>query len=359
MRICAYRGYATRTHVFVSGRVLANAVPEASHGGESLWRNLVDAWHRFETDEVPNVPVTVRVGGVEHTAHTDGEGYYHFELPLDPQAGEPPLTVDVRCQLRGEQIRETHEIVAPGDETQFGIISDLDDTVIETNVTSFHTAAKLTFIGHAKTRKPLEGVSALYAALQSGNAGRPVNPIFYVSSSPWNLHDLLSDFLELNEIPKGPMFLRDYELNPKKLFASSRDHRHKLERTLKIMSDLAELPFILIGDSGQHDAGLYAEAATQHPTRIKAIYIRDVDPATATSRDDHVREHIKTAALHGVPMLLAPDSDAMAHHAADLGLIPRRREAEVHREVAKDHERPSPGAAAVSDALGMEPPGSS
>jgi phosphatidate phosphatase APP1 len=161
-------------------------------------------------------------------------------------------------------------------------------------------------------------VAALYASLQSGQAGRPVNPIFYVSSSPWNLHDLLSEFMELNEIPKGPMFLRDYEIHPKKLFASSRDHRHKLERTLKIMADFPELPFILVGDSGQHDAGLYAEAATLHPTRIKAIYIRDVDPATATSRDDHVREHIATAARHGVPMLLAPDSEAMAHHAADL-----------------------------------------
>jgi phosphatidate phosphatase APP1 len=73
MRICAYRGYASRTHVFVSGRVLANSVPEASHGGESLWQNLVDAYHRFGTDEVPDVPVTVRFEDAEYTAHTDSE----------------------------------------------------------------------------------------------------------------------------------------------------------------------------------------------------------------------------------------------------------------------------------------------
>ena len=152
------------------------------------------------------------------------------------------------------------------------------------------------------------------------------------------------------------MFLRDYEIHPKKLFASTRDHRHKLDRTLKLMADFPELPFVLIGDSGQHDAGLYAEAATLPPARIKAIYIRDVDPATASERDDHVREHIKTAAEHGVPMLLAPDSQAMAHHAAELGLMPARKEAEVQVEVAKDHERPNPGAAAVSEALGIENP---
>ena len=356
MRICAYRGYATATRVVVSGRVLGNTAPSERHGGESLWRNLIDAYHRFETDELSDVPVTVRCAGEERTIHTDAEGYYHVELPRAEKDGESWLTADARCTIRGEEIAEQHEIVTPGPETEFAIISDLDDTVIETNVTSFLTAAKLTFVGHAKTRKPLEGVSALYDSLRNGRAGRPVNPIFYVSSSPWNLHDLLCDFMELNEIPKGPMFLRDYEINPTKLFASARDHRHKLDRTLRLMADFPDLPFVLIGDSGQHDAGLYAEAATLHPTRVKAIYIRDVDPATASKRDDHVREHIRTAAQHGVPMLLAPDSQAMAHHAAELGLIPARKEAEVQVEVAKDHERPNPGAAAVSEALGIENP---
>ena len=353
MRICAYRGYATRRQVFVSGRVLANLSPGELRDRASLWRNLIDAYHRFETDEVPNVPVAVQFEGQEHTGETDGEGYYHLELPRIEQSDQLWLTANVRCNVRGEEISATHEILAPNSNAEFGVISDLDDTVVETNVTSFFTAAKLTFIGNARTRKPLEGVAALYASLQSGGTGGPVNPIFYVSSSPWNLYDLLCDFMELNEIPKGPMFLRDYEIAPHKLI-KTRDHRQKLDRTLKIMSDFPELPFVLVGDSGQHDAGLYAEAASLHGERIKAIYIRDVDPATASKRDDRVRDHIKTAAQHGVPMLLAPDSEAMAHHAAELGLIPARKEAEVQVEVAKDHERPSPGAAAVTEALGIE-----
>jgi len=353
MRIEAYRGYATRTAVFVSGRVLASRAPGVLRERDSLWRNLVDAYHRFGTDEVPHVPVTVAFAGHERTAETDADGYYHVELPRADGSGEAWLTAAARCSLQGEDVSATHEIVAPGGEAEFGVISDLDDTVIETNVTRILTAAKLTFIGNAKTRKPLEGVAALYASLQSGTVGRAVNPIFYVSSSPWNLYDLFCHFMELNEIPKGPMFLRDYEIHPKKL-AKTRDHRSKLDRTLQIMAHFPELPFLLVGDSGQHDAGLYAEAATLHPHRIKAIYIRDVDPATATKRDDHVRDHIKTAAAHGVPMLLAPDSQAMAHHAAELGLIPARKEAEVKVEVAKDHERPNPGAAAVTEALGIE-----
>ena len=353
MRICAYRGYATHERVHISGRVLSSKTPGDRPDGESLWRTLRDTYRRFKTDEVPNVPVTIRFEDQEETVVTDAEGYYHAELSRSGQHDEMWLTADARCDCRGAEISATHELVTPTHDAEFGIISDLDDTVIETNMTSILTAAKLTFMGNAKTRKPLEGVAALYASFANGKAGRPVNPIFYASSSPWNLYDLLCDFMELNEIPKGPIFLRDWGIDRTK-FIAPRGHREKLERAVKIIADYPELPFVLVGDSGQHDAGLYAEAATLHPDRIKAIYIRDVDPATATKRDDEVRAHIKTAARHGVPMLLAPTSEAMAHHAAEIGLIPARKEAEVRVEVAKDHDRPNPGTAAVSEALGIQ-----
>jgi phosphatidate phosphatase APP1 len=353
MRICAYRGYATRDRVHVSGRVLSSKSPGDRPGGESLWRTLLDTYRRFETDEVPNVPITIHFEDQEETTVTDSEGYYRVELPRSGESGAMWLTADAHCEFRGKEISATHELVARTVETEFGIISDLDDTVIETNMTSLLTAAKLTFMGNAKTRKPLEGVAALYASFANGHVGRPVNPIFYASSSPWNLYDLLCDFMQLNDIPKGPIFLRDWGVDRTK-FIAPRGHREKLERALKIIAGYPELPFVLMGDSGQQDAGLYAEAATLHPDRIKAIYIRDVDPANATKRDDEVRAHIKTAAQHGVPMLLAPDSQAMAHHAAEIGLIPARKEADVRVEIAKDHERPNPGAAAVSEALGLE-----
>ena len=357
MRICAYRGYATASHAFVSGRVLANRAPGELGDKQSLWRNLIDTYRRLETDEVPDAPVTLRFQGEEQTTQTDVEGYYHAALPRKERSDDDLwLTADARSKTGGAELFAQHEILVAPDAAEFGVISDLDDTVIETNVTSFVTAAKLTLLGNAKTRKPLEGVAALYASLHRGTAGRAVNPIFYVSSSPWNLYDLLCEFLELNEIPKGPIFLNDYGIDRTK-FIKKRGHRDKLERALMLMSAFPELPFVLVGDSGQQDAGLYAEVASLHPQRIKAIYIRDVDPATATDRDDQVREHIATATRHGVPMLLASDSQAMAQHAAEIGLMPARKEAAVQAEVAKDQERPTPGAVVLEETLGIESAG--
>lgn len=310
----------------------------------------MNTYRRFQTDEVSNAVVSLRFGTDEQTARTNAEGFYQIKLPRTGGDDELWLT----AEARHAEISATHSILAPGRDAEFGIISDLDDTVIETNITRLLTAAKLTFAGNAKTRKPLEGVAALYSSLQSGVAGRPVNPIFYISTSPWNLYDLLCDFMELNKIPRGPLFLRDWGL--RSLTPSRANNpQDKLKQALKIMADFPELPFVLIGDSGQHDAGIYAEIATLHPNRVKAIYIRDVDPTTATQRDDAVRAHIKVAAQREVPMLLAPNSQAMAHHAAELGLIPLRQEAEVRIEVEKDQNRPTQATAAVTEALTIKP----
>ncbi len=353
MHICAYRGYATRTHVCVRGRVLANRLPGARRDEDRSWHNLRNTYRRLRTEKVIGALVTVRLGESEGTARTDREGYYRLELPRLASAAGEWLHAEAICEVRGERLSATHDIVSPGAAAEFGVISDLDDTVIETNITSLLTAAKLTFMGNAKTRKPLEGVAALYTSLQNGHAARPVNPIFYVSTSPWNLYDLLCEFMELNAIPAGPLFLRDWGLDT--LRRASGD-RHKRASALQIMNAYPTLPFVLVGDSGQHDAGLYAEIAALHPDRIRAIYIRDVDPMTATRRDDEVRSHIRTAAHHGVPMLLAADSEAMAQHAARLGLIPAREQTKVAIEVAKDQDRPTAAAAAVTEALGIDGP---
>ncbi len=116
MRICAYRGYATRTDVVVSGRVLANRSPAGLTQRESLWRNLLNAYRRFETDEVPHAPVAVCFDSHEHSVETDAEGYYYLELPRVAQSDKMWLTAEARCEFRGEQISATHQILAPTSE---------------------------------------------------------------------------------------------------------------------------------------------------------------------------------------------------------------------------------------------------
>lgn len=352
-QIAAYLGHDDGRHIHVTGRVLANAPYGGPLDEDGWWENLLNTWRRWESDEVPGAPVTLRFHDQEQSIIADEEGYYHAAFRSNGPTRSAIGWQGVDAIARGkhdEVITARHDILVPPVDAAFGIISDIDDTVLHTGLTSMLLAAKLTFLENAKTRKPLDGVAKLYQNLQRGLSAGPLNPLFYVSSSPWNIHDLLVDFLRLNEIPVGPIFLRDLGIDRTK-FIKSKGHGHKQDRVLALLDSYPAWPFVLIGDSGQEDPSIYAAVAAARPGRVLAIYIRDVDPHQDTAMDSGVHEAIALATAAGVPMILAPDSRAMAEHACRLGLVPPETEESVEREVRRDEVRPETGEQAVKDAV--------
>lgn len=352
-QIVPYVGYADRHVVRLRGRVLSNQPFGGPLEDDGWWDNLANTWHRWESDEVPHAPVCLQFGNQLQHLTADEEGYYVGEFQLPAGASDPDrLTWVEAVAYAGEsqEVRAEHAVMIPPASAAFGIISDLDDTVIHTGITSLLLAAKLTFLENAKTRKPLDGVAKLYEALQRGHASYPFNPIFYISSSPWNLHDLLFDFLRLNDIPPGPLLLRDLGLDETK-FIKEKGHGHKRQKAVDLLASYPGLPFVLIGDSGQEDPAIYADVAAEYPHRILAIYIRDVDPDHDTVHDNAVHLAREKAHAMGVPMILAKDSRAISRHAESLGLIPSAAISDVATEIEKDEQRPGTGEQAVLDAV--------
>lgn len=131
----------------------------------------------------------------------------------------------------------------------FGVISDIEDTVLHSSILDWKTAAQLAFLHNARTRKPLPGVTELCRALQSGRHGDIGNPIFYVSNSPWNLYDLLEHYFELNAIPVGPMLMRRIGVHKGETLGGSSGH--KVERVRMLAQHFPHLRWVLFGDSGQ------------------------------------------------------------------------------------------------------------
>jgi phosphatidate phosphatase APP1 len=216
-------------------------------------------------------------------------------------------------------------VLVPPAEAQFGVVSDIDDTIVYSNVLSkLHMILSLAF-SNARTRKPFKGVGAFYRALHGG-----VNPVFYVSKSPWNLYVPLVEYLEVQGLPLGPLVLRDFGLRMRK--------NHKCEAIEAILRTYPALRFILIGDSGEEDPEIYAELVRRHPQRIRAIYIRSVDPNP--SRINSIQKLIEEVAPTGCQLVLAPDSEFAAAHAAAEGLIPATALAEVRADKRADLARP-------------------
>ena len=332
--LAAYRGFADQRGVELIGRVLAEKPLGGPLEEASWWDNLLDTYRRFESDEVPDVPLRLQYRGVAVDLHSDHEGYWHAAFD-SPGAMSDLLWDNASASLADGSLLTPQPVLQVGPQARFGVISDIDDTILHSSITDWKTAAQLTFLHNARTRKPLPGVAALYRALQGRH-----NPIFYVSSSPWNLYDLLEDFMELNGIPPGPIHLRDLGTDTGK-FIKSAGHGHKLERADYLIKRFPQLRWVLLGDSGQADAELYAEAARTHGERIAAIYIRDVDPANDSTRDLGVDSYIHRIEGTGVPMLRAADSLAMAQHAASLGLLDAAALPAIAAEVGRDLARPT------------------
>ena len=85
-----------------------------------------------------------------------------------------------------------------------------------------------------------------------GPDSKSSNPVFYVSSSPWNIYDMLVDFLNVHGVPPGPLFLKDWSLS---VLGKHRDY--KLGVIRRLLRTYEDLPFVLIGDSGEEDPEIY------------------------------------------------------------------------------------------------------
>ena len=156
-------------------------------------------------------------------------------------------------------------MLIPSTEASFGVISDIDDTILHTGVVSSlkWKVAINTIFTRATKRLALEGAADFYHKLHRGKTGKESNPIFYVSHSPWNLYRYLELFLKTNNFPKGPILLRS--MSSFKARNRTEGVPQKQKEILNILKTYPKLSFILIGDSGEKDGDIYQEIASQFP----------------------------------------------------------------------------------------------
>lgn len=319
-----YMGYGTPSKLVLSGRVLEDKDPILSAAADSKWRNLRNTFRRLATNEVAGARVRATYRGISTTAASDPEGYFRIEIDLPEPVAAGPWE-EVALEL-GESHQHTAaaakgEALVPPASARFGVISDIDDTVVTTNVTSTFRMLSTVLLSNAHARMPFHGIAAFYRALQRGASGAEGNPMFYVSNGPWNFHGLLVEFFRLNRIPVGPLFLRDF--GPRVLFSSDKPQAsQKLLHIDRILETYGRLPFILIGDSGERDPEIYAETLRRHPERIRVIYIRSVD--RRPERLAAIAALAETIRKTPTQFVVASDSTAAAVHAAGEGLIDAR-----------------------------------
>ena len=325
--VVPYRGYGNAHTALVHGRALQDEGIAPASDTDPAWRNFLNSLRRVETDPLPSARVRVGLAGTQRELVADEEGFINawidLAAPLPSDVSWHPATFELLAPLRDptKPVTTTAQILVPPASATFGVISDIDDTVLQSNVANLMQAARQIAFGNARTRLPFPGVAAFYRALHHGPGGEAAsqaNPIFYVSSSPWNLYDVITDFLDLQGIPAGPVLLRDWDLR-RGAHASNGHHTHKLSHITRIFETYPSLPFILIGDTTQEDPEIYHQVVAEHPSRVLAVYIRNVhahpERSAAISRlADEILADQST-------LILSDDTLAAAKHAAEKGWI--------------------------------------
>jgi phosphatidate phosphatase APP1 len=311
-----YLTYGTPEKVFVRGRVIETRAIRETRADASRWENFRNTLNRFRSDEVRGASVRVEVAHTAADFLTDDEGF--FEGWLAPKhVSESYLQVlraELLAPLRNEQTQTVFSghVIVPSPSATFGVISDIDDTVLKSDATRLLSMARKVLFGNARTRLPFDGVAGFYHDLHQEK-----NPMFYVSSSPWNLYDVLVEFLDINDIPLGPLLLRDWGISVSESLPTGHA-AHKISLIKQILDTYPVLPFILIGDSGQEDPEIYSEIVGSYPGRILAIYIRDVSEGR---RDEQIEKLAKRVIASKSELLIVPDTAVAEAHARSRGWI--------------------------------------
>ena len=94
----------------------------------------------------------------------------------------------------------TARIFVVAEEVRFGVVSDVDDTVMVTALPRPLIAAWNSFVVDEHARTPVPGMAVLLERLMRDHPG---SPMIYLSTGAWNIAPTLNRFLSRNLFPAG------------------------------------------------------------------------------------------------------------------------------------------------------------
>ena len=355
VRIQPYFGFRSRSRLKLTARALRSGKDGFEQAGRiRAFRTMIA---QFASREVPGLEVrlTAQAQGtvlLDTTVTTDAEGYAHFDCALSPEWDLPAHpeweTVTLSwSNAEGPQAVEAH-VLAPGRDGRLAVISDMDDTVIETGITGGPRAIARNWhrvlAQFPQERIAVPGADIFYGALGGGNVAHPDElragksvpatrrPFFYVSSSPWNLFSYLVAFMRTKNLPLGPLLLRDWGLD-RETFGSSSHGAHKTGAIEEILAMYPDMRFALIGDDTQGDLPAFAHVVQKFPGRVAAVFLRKA-AAEDFSPDELAGKRTIEAA--NIPLWIGESYEIGEDFLQELGFTPGGETEQIVRTV--DHE---------------------
>lgn len=304
--VTPFPGYGGDGWVRVLGRVLILPRVRTTETGTYA---RVRGWRSFLGVPIGHAQVEIRAAGHTHTVTADEGGVIDTVIEADLEPGWQTVTLTVE----GRKPVDARVFIV-GPDVRFGVVSDVDDTVMVTALPRPLIAFWNSFVVDEHARLPVPGMAVLLERLAREQAGAPV---VYLSTGAWNVTPTLTRFLSRHLFPQGAMLLTDWGPTHDRWFRSGREH--KLTNLRRLATEFPQVKWLLIGDDGQHDDAIYTKFTQEHPDSVTAVAIRRLSPTEAVlaggrnSVDDH--------SAAGVPWVTASDGAGLLDRLTDVGVI--------------------------------------
>jgi len=319
-----YRGYANKNELVVFGHVVEK-YPSGDHKytrkGFRYARTIIQL---FSIKTIPNLKLILRVGSLVAETTAEEDGYFRFQVPFNEpwESGWHTFEVSVDDEVDGHkyQVTRQEEFFLPYT-SSYGIISDIDDTFLISHSRRSFKKLFVLLSKNVQARKPFDDVVKHYQLLSFASRVHPLatnNIFFYVSSSEWNLYDMIVRFAELNGLPKAILKLKKIKSGLDDfVMTGAGEHGHKLRKIQNIINFYPELQFILLGDDSQKDPEIYEQICSQFPANIRAVYIRQ----TRTRSKPETTAFMKNIQNLGIDICYFAHSNKAIIHSIENGIV--------------------------------------
>jgi len=290
--VVAYTGYGSEQRLRVLARVILT--PRGTAGimatREEVWAAR-RGWRNFISVPAVNRAVQVRVGSTVTDAITDRDGY------VDVAVSHHELAPGWHHVLISTEDSEPADapVLVIGDDVRFGIICDIDDTIITSYLPRMLIAAYNSLVLTESARAPVAGMAQMLGTLLRQNPG---SPLIYLSTGAWGTQPFLERFIGRHGYPAGPMLLTDWGPTNTGWFRSG--PAHKQASMAALVRDFPNIRWLLVGDDGQHDPGIYTQFALKHPQNVAGIAIRELPTM------EQVLAHGTTSEMSVIPSPTSP-----------------------------------------------------
>ncbi len=139
LQIIGFQTYGTQEHLYARGRALEDEVINLAHKG--TLNLFLNSWKRFETDEIRHTPLRLHLpDGRSLEMTTDSHGYFLLDKtvgnlgPMTDEEGWLPYDISFEIDRPSRRIlsdnRFPGSLLIPSQQASFGVISDIDDTIL-------------------------------------------------------------------------------------------------------------------------------------------------------------------------------------------------------------------------------------